>query len=65
MLSNMWNDLAEAMKALDGKKIDVRLLPHLRREIKVDVTKCHVCHAEEAQRHGRPARLIQARQPVP
>ena len=23
------------------------------REIKVDVTKCHACHAEVARRHGR------------
>ena len=29
------------------------VVPRLPREIKVDVTKCHACHAEVARRHGR------------
>ena len=43
------------------------IVPHLPREIKVDVTKCHACHAEVARRHGRHGRLNQdqARHPVP
>ena len=43
------------------------VVPRLPREIKVDVTKCHACHAEVARRHGRHARLnqVQARHPVP
>ena len=40
------------------------VVPRLPRETKVDVTKCHACHAEVARRHGRHARLnpVQARQ---
>ena len=34
----------------DGRCEVVPRLPH---EIKVDVTKCHACHAEVARRHGR------------
>ena len=43
------------------------VVPRLPRETKVDVTKCHACHAEVAHRHGRHARLnpVQARHPVP
>ena len=43
------------------------VVPRLPRETKVDVTKCHACHAEVARRHGRHARLnqVQARHPVP
>ena len=43
------------------------IVPRLPREIKVDVTKCHACHAEVARRHGRHGRLNQdqARHPVP
>ena len=43
------------------------IVPHLPRDIKVDVTKCHACHAEVARRHGRHARLnrAQGRHPVP
>ena len=43
------------------------VVPRLPREIKVDVTKCHACHAEVARRHGRHGRLnqVQARHPVP
>ena len=43
------------------------IVPRLPREIKVDVTKCHACHAEVARRHGRHRRLNQdqARHPVP
>ena len=29
------------------------VVPRLPREIKVDVTKCHACHAEVARRHRR------------
>ena len=35
------------------------IVPRLPREIKVDVTKCHACHAEVARRHGRHGRLNQ------
>ena len=28
------------------------IVPRLPREIKVDVTKCHACHAKVARRHG-------------
>ena len=44
-----------------------QFVPRLPREIKVDVTKCHACHAEVARRHGRHGRLNQdqARHPVP
>ena len=43
------------------------VVPRLPREIKVDVTKRHACHAEVARRHGRHGRLnqVQARHPVP
>ena len=43
------------------------VVPRLPRETKVDVTKCHACHAEVAHRHRRHARLnpVQARHPVP
>ena len=43
------------------------IVPRLPREIKVDVTKCHACHAEVARHHGRHGRLNQdqARHPVP
>ena len=43
------------------------IVPRLPREIKVDVTKCHACHAEVPRRHGRHARLnrAQGRHPVP
>ena len=43
------------------------VVPRLPREIKVDVSLCHACHAEVARRHGRHARLnqVQARHPVP
>ena len=40
------------------------IVPRLPREIKVDVTKCHACHAEVARRHGR-LNQDQARHPVP
>ena len=43
------------------------IVPHLPREIKVDVRLCHACHAEVARCHGRHGRLNQdqARHPVP
>ena len=43
------------------------IVPRLPREIKVDVTKCHACHAEVARRHGVTAapKPVQARHPVP
>ena len=42
-------------------------VPRLPRDIKVDVTKCHACHAEVARRPGRHRRQIpaQGRHPVP
>jgi len=30
-------------------------VPRLPREIKVDVTKCHACHAKVPRRHVRPS----------
>ena len=44
------------------------VVPRLPREIKVDVTKCHACHAEVARRHGRHGGRLnqsQARHPGP
>ena len=43
------------------------VVPHLPREIKVDVTKCHACHAEVKRRHGRHGGVnpAQGRYPEP
>ena len=58
-----------AMCATPATQNDGRceVVPRLPREIKVDVSLCHACHAEVARRHGRHARLnqVQARHPVP
>ena len=46
-----------AMSATPATQNDrgCEIVPRLPREIKVDVTKCHACHAKVPRRHARPS----------